>query len=79
MKQLDYLTASGFLGNFIIIIGGMDNSLNYLDDVEVLSLDPSNPVPDCLTPLNPFPTAAFGSGAALDYSGTWLLIYNATS
>ena len=35
------------------------------DDVELVSLD-GNPVPDCLSNLNPFPYAIFGSvGAAM--------------
>ena len=64
-----------------MIIGGTSNcsyedpdypeSCYYLDDVELISLDPiTNPVPDCLTKLNKLPTSLSDLAGALDYSGS---------
>ena len=45
-----------------MIIGGVDDNDN--NAVELVSLD-GNPVPDCLSDLNPFPYGAYGAGAAM--------------
>ena len=53
----------------IMVIGGFSNG-SYLDDVELVSIDPiSHPVPDCLSQLNPLPELTGGSAGALDYLG----------
>ena len=60
-----------FLGYFVMAIGGYyyDGGSVYLDDVELVSLDPDlHPVPDCLTQLNPLPTPVDLVAGALDYS-----------
>ena len=57
------------LGNFIMTIGGKSgSSMQQLADVELTSLDPLFPVPDCLTELNPLPFTVSGHGGAVDYS-----------
>ena len=61
-------------GQFIMVIGGLNGS--YLDDVELVSIDPLlHPVPDCLSQLNPLPALTGASAGALDYLGksnVWL-------
>lgn len=55
-----------------MVIGGSSYSVPgfELDNVELLALDPNaNPVPDCLTQLNPLPVPTRAAGGALDYSG----------
>ena len=56
-----------------MVIGGSTNTGDGLwtDDIELVSLD-SNPVPDCLSSLNPFPygTITKSAGAAIA-SGTY--------
>ena len=50
-----------------MVIGGLNGS--YLDDVELVSIDPElHPVPDCLSQLNPLPALTGASAGALDYS-----------
>ena len=54
-------------------IGGRDSS-SYLDDVELVSLDPIlQPVPDCLAQLNPLPEATAYAAGALDTSSMLFL------
>ena len=51
-----------------MVIGGYNGS--QLDDVELVSLDPiSQPVPECLTELNPLPVTVYEAAGGLDYSG----------
>ena len=51
-----------------MVIGGYNGS--QLDDVELVSLDPiSQPVPECLTELNPLPVTVCSAAGGLDYSG----------
>ena len=53
-------------GQFIMVIGGLNGT--YLDDVELVSIDPLlHPVPDCLSRLNPLPELTGGSAGAIDY------------
>ena len=49
-----------------MIIGGYVGPGLYTDDIELVSLD-GNPVPDCLSDLNPFTygTLSFSAGAAM--------------
>ena len=55
-------------------IGGFGGLGFALDDVELVSLDPiSQPVPDCLTELNPLPEETDYAAGALDYSSTLTL------
>ena len=62
-------------GHFLMVIGGYDGR-NAIDDVELVSLDPtSQPLPDCLTKLKPFPVAIDGVAGALDFSGKLTLLY----
>ena len=50
-----------------MVIGGYNGS--QLDDVELVSIDPTlNPVPECLTQLNPLPAPIEGAVGALDFS-----------
>ena len=50
-----------------MVIAGYDGS--KIDDVELVSLDPIlQPLPECLTELNPFPLSVSGLAGALDYS-----------
>ena len=59
-----------------MVIGGYDGR-NAIDDVELVSLDPTlQPLPDCLTKLNPFPVAIDGVAGALDFSGKLTLPQN---
>ena len=53
-----------------MVIGGYTDD-GWTDDIELVSLD-SNPVPDCLSDLNPFPygTIYESAGAAIA-SGTF--------
>ena len=52
----------------MMVIGGDDG--RKLDDVELVSLDPiSQPVPECLTELNPLPVTVYEAAGGLDYSG----------
>ena len=44
--------------------GGGDGA-GYLSDVELLSLDPDNPVPPCLMNLSDFPVALFGASGSV--------------
>ena len=37
----------------------------YLSDVELLSLDPDNPVPPCLMSLNNFPVRLYGASGSV--------------
>ena len=46
-----------------MVIGGYNHS--YLSDVELLSLDPENPVPPCLMSLNDFPVGLFGASGSV--------------
>jgi hypothetical protein len=49
----------------ILVVGGSESSL-----VEVVSLDPeTNPVPNCLSDLNPFPTTVYRAAGAVLGSG----------
>ena len=60
------------LEHFLMVIGGYSYSRRSLDDVELLSLDPTAyPVPDCLTQLNPLPVPIRAAGGALDYSSIY--------
>ena len=53
-------------------IGGSDGL--YLDDVELISLDPIlQPVPDCLAQLNPLPEAIYYAAGAVDTSSMLFL------
>ena len=53
-------------------IGGYYGS--YLDDVELVSLDPIlQPVPDCLAQLNPLPEAIDNAAGAVDTSSMLFL------
>ena len=49
-----------------MVIGGINDD-GFSNDIELISLN-SNPVPDCLSNLNPFPygAIALGVGAALE-------------
>ena len=47
---------------FVMVIGGGRIPDGWTSDVELVSLD-DNPVPDCLTNLNPFPYGAINNGA----------------
>ena len=54
-----------------MVIAGSDGifTTDYLDDVELVSLDPVlQPLPECLTELNPLALPLSGPGGALDYS-----------
>ena len=43
---------------------------DIIDDVELVSLDPIlQPLPECLTELNPTPVVLSNHAGALDYSG----------
>ena len=42
----------------------------YLSDVELLSLDPDNPVPPCLMSLNEFPIGLFGASGSVGDGNT---------
>ena len=64
-------------GHFLMVIGGYDGR-NAIDDVELVSLDPTlQPLPDCMTKLNPFPVAIDGVAGALDSSGKIIVTVNA--
>ena len=53
-------------GEFLIVIGGYQNA-SYLDDVELVSLNPTlNPVPDCLSNLNSLPFPLAGAAGTAD-------------
>merc|ERR1712117_580470 len=60
----------------VMVIGGSTNTGDGLwtDDIELVSLD-SNPVPDCLSSLNPFPygTITKSAGAAIASDGIPLI------
>ena len=47
---------------FVMVIGGGRIPDGWTSDIELVSLD-DNPVPDCLTNLNPFPYGAINNGA----------------
>ena len=52
----------------VMVIGGFNGS--YLDEVELVSIDPVlHPVPECLSQLNPLPALTGASAGALDYLG----------
>ena len=54
-------------GYFIMAIGGFNGGEGDLDNVELVSLDPtSQPVPDCLTQLGPVTTSVRNAAGALD-------------
>ena len=56
------------LGQFLMVIGGFEDT-SYLDDVELVSINPVlNPVPECLSQLNSLPHALTGAAGAVDYS-----------
>ena len=57
-----------------MIIGGMTDD-GKTNDIELISLD-GNPVPDCLSSLNPFPKGhiAEGAGAAMASGMLWQCI-----
>ena len=56
-----------------MVIGGYNHS--YLSDVELLSLDPENPVPPCLMSLNDFPVGLFGASGSVGDGNMSILIY----
>ena len=51
-----------------MVLGGFNGGDGDLDDVELVSLDPtsSQHVPDCLTQLSPLPVALRNAAGALD-------------
>ena len=52
-----------------MIIGGRNFDVGQTNDIELVSLD-ANPVPDCLSTLNPFPFGSiYGSAGAAMASG----------
>ena len=52
-------------GEFLMVIGGYQNT-SFLDDVELVSLNPTlNPVPECLSNLNSLPFPLAGSAGAV--------------
>ena len=56
------------LGQFLMVIGGYEDTSN-LDDVELVSINPVlNPVPECLSQLNSLPLSLTGAAGAVDYS-----------
>ena len=59
--------------DFVMAIGGyrcIGGSCSYLDDVELVSLDPIlQPLPECLNELNSIPQPLNGLAVAVDYSG----------
>ena len=63
-----------------MVLGGFNGGDGDLDDVELVSLDPtsSQHVPDCLTQLNPLPVALLNAAGALDlnreYSPVLLMV-----
>ena len=58
----------------IMVIGGFNGS--YLDEVELVSIDPVlHPVPECLSQLNPLPALTGASAGAIDYESKSILIY----
>ena len=49
-----------------MVVGGYNDG-NYLNDVELVSLDPDNdPVPPCLMNLNDFPVPFIGAAGSVD-------------
>ena len=49
-----------------MVVGGY-NSGNYLNEVELVSLEPANnPVPPCLMNLNDFPAPISGAAGSVD-------------
>ena len=64
------MSYKNLLVGYLMVIGGYSYSRGSLDDVELLSLDPTTyPVPDCLAQLNPLPVPIRGAGGAIDYYG----------
>ena len=55
-------------GYFVMVLGGFNGGDGDLDDVELVSLDPtsSQHVPDCLAQLSPLPVALLNAAGALD-------------
>ena len=56
------------LGYFIMAIGGFAGIGSVLRDVELVSLDPMQPLPDCLTQIKRLPAATQYAAGGLDYS-----------
>ena len=56
-----------------MVVGGYEGIIDNggaMDDVELVSLDPIlQPLPECLTELNPTPVVLTDHVGALDYSG----------
>ena len=65
-------------GVFYMVVGGFydDNydyydtefttpTSSYLDEVELISLDPDNPVPSCLTSLSNIPVGLYGAAGSV--------------
>ena len=53
-----------------MVLGGYNGGEGDLDNVELVSLDPtSQPVPDCLMRLNPLPATLRNAAGALDING----------
>ena len=46
-------------------IGGYSYSNTYYEGVELVSLDPDNPVPPCLMSLNDFPVGLLGASGSV--------------
>ena len=63
-KQIDELYLS-FAEMLVMVIGGWTED-GLTNDIELVSLD-SNPVPECLSNLSPFPYGGItdGAGAAI--------------
>lgn len=60
-------------GYYLMVIGGFGRFVSgpdhYLDEVELVSIDPElQPLPDCLSQLNTLPEAHGGAAGSLDYS-----------
>ena len=67
------MSYKNLLEGFLMVIGGYSYSRGSLDDVELLSLDPTTyPVPDCLAQLNPLPVPIRAAAGALDYNGYYV-------
>ena len=56
---------------YLMVIGGFNGTDGIaMDDVELVSLDPTlRPLPECLIELSPLPVPVDGHAGALDYSG----------
>ena len=57
-----------------MVIGGITTGNTWTNDIELVSLD-AEPIPDCLSNLNPFPygTTIFGAAGAALTAG---MVYN---